>query len=162
MAKGMGPTASYVAGGYRPTPASASKFFRRPEIDARVREIIAEKHKIEARATDKAVEKLAITKEWILDMLRYNAIRAQRGQPILDKNGVQIPGQFTGKPDISASNRALELLGRERGLFINKHEVGKPGDFDHLSDDELEVQARRMALELGIAPPSKLNGKTQH
>src|SRR5215471_2866064 len=33
--------------------------------------------------------------------------------------------------------RALELLGRELNLFAEKKEVGKPGDFDHMADEEL-------------------------
>src|SRR5215510_7428661 len=43
----------------------------------------------------------------------------------------------THQPDASAANRALELLGREMNLFTEKKEVGKPGDFDHMADEEL-------------------------
>jgi hypothetical protein len=35
------------------------------------------------------------------------------------------------------ANRALELLGRELDLITEKKEVGKPGDFDHMTDEEL-------------------------
>ena len=51
--------------------------------------------------------------------------------------------------DASAANRALELLGREVILFTEKREVGKPGDFDHMADEELtafiEAQAKSCA-----------------
>ena len=43
----------------------------------------------------------------------------------------------THQRDASAANRALELLGREVNLFTEKKEVGKPGDFDHMGDEEL-------------------------
>jgi hypothetical protein len=43
----------------------------------------------------------------------------------------------THQRDASAANRALELLGREVNLFTEKREVGKPGDFDHMADEEL-------------------------
>ena len=33
--------------------------------------------------------------------------------------------------------RLLELLGRELNLFTERKEVGKPGDFDHMADEEL-------------------------
>jgi len=33
--------------------------------------------------------------------------------------------------------RLLELLGRELNLFTEKKEVGKPGDLDHMGDEEL-------------------------
>jgi hypothetical protein len=55
----------------------------------------------------------------------------------------------THQPDASAANRALELLGRELNLFTEKKEVGKPGDFDHMADEELmefiEAQAKSCA-----------------
>jgi hypothetical protein len=43
----------------------------------------------------------------------------------------------THLPDASAANRALEQLGRELNLFTEKKEVSKPGDFDHMPDEEL-------------------------
>jgi hypothetical protein len=43
----------------------------------------------------------------------------------------------THQPDASAANRALELLGRELNLFTEKKEVGKPSDFDHMTDEDL-------------------------
>jgi hypothetical protein len=43
----------------------------------------------------------------------------------------------THLPDASAANRALELLGRELNLFTEKKEVGKPGDFDQMTDEDL-------------------------
>lgn len=57
------------------------------------------------------------------------------------------------------SNRAPELLGREANLFTEKIEVGKPGDFDHISDEELmkfiEAQGEVVReLERKLLPPS--------
>jgi hypothetical protein len=46
--------------------------------------------------------------------------------------------------DASGANRALELLGRELNLVTEK-EVGKPGDFDHMGDEELLKSSRRRA-----------------
>ena len=43
------------------------------------------------------------------------------------------------QPDASAANRALELLGRELNLFTEKKDVGKPGDFDDMADDHLQL-----------------------
>jgi hypothetical protein len=64
----------------------------------------------------------------------------------------------THQPDESAANRALELLGREVNLFSEKREVGKPGDFDHMSDEELmqfiELQGEVVReLERELLPP---------
>lgn len=47
--------------------------------------------------------------------------------------------------DQSAGNRALELLGKEAGMFIDRRETGGPGDFARMGDDELrEYVAREM------------------
>ena len=68
----------------------------------------------------------------------------------------------THQLDASAANRALELLGRELNLFTEKREVGKPGDFDHMGDEELlkfiEAQGevvRELERQLLPPPPSK-------
>ena len=64
----------------------------------------------------------------------------------------------THQRDPSAANRALELLGREVNLFTEKKEVGKPGSFDHMSDEELtafiEAQGELVReLERQLLPP---------
>jgi hypothetical protein len=61
-------------------------------------------------------------------------------------------------PEEASANRALELLGRELNLFTEKKEVGKPGDFDHMSDEELiqfiEAQGEVVReLERQLLPP---------
>ena len=35
--------------------------------------------------------------------------------------------------------KALELLGKHWGLFVDRHEVGGPGDFVKLSDAEIQT-----------------------
>ena len=76
----------------------------------------------------------------------------------------------THQPDASAANRALELLGRELNLFTEKKEVGKPGDFDHMADEELiefiETQGELVReLERQLLPPpvpKPRKGATKH
>ena len=51
--------------------------------------------------------------------------------------------------------KALELLGRHYGLFVDRREVGKPGAFSSMSDAELEKRIRDLAkaagdIELGV------------
>jgi hypothetical protein len=38
----------------------------------------------------------------------------------------------------SAAIRAAELLGKELGMFINRTEQGRPGEFDGLNREEME------------------------
>jgi hypothetical protein len=86
----------------------------------------------------------------VLERLKYNAERCLRGQPVFDDTGVQIPGKFTGKPDAAGANRALHLIGLELGMFIDRHEMGGPGDFSRLSDDELLAKIEEDATALGV------------
>ena len=36
------------------------------------------------------------------------------------------------------ANKALALLGEEIGMFVDRKELGKPGEFSRMSDEELE------------------------
>ena len=42
---------------------------------------------------------------------------------------------------LSDKQAALEKIGRHIGMFVTRHEVGRPGDFTGLSDKELEAIA---------------------
>jgi phage terminase small subunit len=48
---------------------------------------------------------------------------------------------------------ALVDLGKHLGMFIERSEVGKPGDFSRMRDDELMAEIEREAKELGIDVP---------
>lgn len=151
LAAGKGITESYASGGFRPTPASASKFAKRPEIQARVRELLEATAEIDHQATKIAVKKLSLDKEWVIQRLMWLAERSLRGAPLLDERGVQIPGKFTGRPQGQVAARALELLGQTLGIFIQRQEIGGPGDFARLTDAELETKIREDAAALGLS-----------
>lgn len=61
----------------------------------------------------KAADALAIDREWIMSRLKTNAEAALRA--------VDGPEGFCG-PASTAANRALELLGKEIGMFVEKTE----------------------------------------
>ena len=140
---------SYNQAGFTGKPAAASKFFSRPDIRARVAEIQEQRYANDRKANEIAVKKVAVDKEWVLHRLMYNAEQSLRGRPMKDGKGQIIPGAFT-QPNESAANRALELIGNHLGMFIQRHEIGAPGDFQRMSDEELDeslaVQARALGL----------------
>jgi hypothetical protein len=152
LAKGTKQIEAYVQAGYSRKTSSASQLASDPRVAARVTELQIEVRRTEEEARQKAVKKLALTEEWIVERLMYNAERCLRGQPILDKNGVQIPGQYTGKPDSMGANKALELLGKYKGMFIDRHEFGAPGAFAAMTDEELSAKIEDMGSKLGIPP----------
>jgi hypothetical protein len=93
------------------------------------------------RVSNQAVENVALSRALVLDRLMRDAQVCLGEIPLRLKmrnaHAADVMELETHQPDASAANRALELLGREVNLFIEKKEVGKPGDFDHMSDEEL-------------------------
>jgi phage terminase small subunit len=93
------------------------------------------------RVTNQAVEHVALSRAWVLDRLMRHAQVCLGEIPLRLKlrkaHSADVMEQETHQRDASAANRALELLGREVNLFTEKREIGKPGDFDHMSDEEL-------------------------
>lgn len=106
------------------------------------------KHNIK-EAIQKAVEernqKLKLDAQWVVKNLQKVHRVSMRGHPIFDKDG-NLVGR---KVDTTGANKALELIGRHLGIFVDKHEhTGKNGtplipsdvrvNLSTLSDDELE------------------------
>ena len=58
----------------------------------------------------------------------------------------------------AARIKAWELLAKVQGMLIERSEVGQPGDFDAIPDDELREEAQRLAKQAGLAEP-KMNGR---
>jgi hypothetical protein len=149
-ASGANQTQAYSSVGFSSNPKTAHVFFKRPEVIARIREIQQHRIDTEIASSELAARQLGLTKRWVLERLKFNVERCLRGQPIFDEAGVQIPGRFTGKPDSAGANRALHLIGLELGMFIEHYEIGGPGDFSRLSDEELLAEIEKDAVALGV------------
>lgn len=132
---------------------------KQPIIKERIEELrairakaISTVFKKEAETSQQVALRLGITPEKILQALWFNGQRCLRGQPVLDANGVQT-GQYSGKPDASGANQAFKLLGMECfNMFAEKIEVGGPGDFSRMTDDELFRKVSEDAQALGLDP----------
>ncbi|MBZ4251897.1 hypothetical protein LAJ57_13410, partial [Streptococcus pneumoniae] len=81
---------------------------KRPEVIARVRELV-----------DQAAKNVVLSREWILEQLIANGIAARNAG------------------DRNAANRAYELLGKEMGMFVDRKEI-RTGPLDEATPDELE------------------------
>ena len=92
---------------------------QRAGIRERVAEILQEREQIDAAGTKLAIERTAINKEWVIERLRENVERAMQAQPVLDRAG-NPTGSYVYNG--AAANRALELLGKELGMFIERRE----------------------------------------
>lgn len=143
---------AYSGGGYSYKPASATKFFRHHEIASRITEIQADHFEDQRKAREVAVQEAGIDEAWIVKRLKYLADISLQGYPIKRRNaqGQMVATGELGKPDGPTAVKCLTLAANMRGLLIQRHEIGQPGDFQRMSDDELNeslaVQARALGL----------------
>jgi hypothetical protein len=89
-----------------------------------------------------ATEALAIDRAWVLASLKENALRALQAVPVDDRGRLY-------KYDGNVANRALELLGKELGMFIDRSEV-RTGNLDALTRDERDAVLAAIDQELAF------------
>jgi hypothetical protein len=64
-----------------------------------------------------STHRVVLTEEWVTEQLI----------------GVVIAAKAQDKPDSAGANKALHLLGLRLGMFVERKETGKPGEFDGLT-----------------------------
>jgi phage terminase small subunit len=142
---------AYLAAGYSCGPQKARghghRLRTREDVQTRISELLRTRERVAEKGMELAVAQTALTKTWVLEKLRLNAERALQARPVLDKDG-NPTGQY--RYEGAVANRALELLGRSMGMFIERTEQGKPGDFSHLSDEELDAQLTQRLKARGL------------
>lgn len=149
---------------YKPHPSSGARLLKDAKISERIAQIRERIANERESAAIELAKKEELTKAWVIDRLMQNARIAMGEQKvkITKKDGEEIE---VIDRDVSGANKALELLGKEVGLFIDRKEVGKPGEFaelEELSDAELADIARGRgngitASENGAQGSSKLH-----
>lgn len=87
---------------------------------------------LKAEISSKVTKKVAISKQWVLEQLIENASIAKAAEPVLDGEG-NPTGEY--KTNIAAANRAIELIGKELGMFVDRKEV-RTGALDDVPHDE--------------------------
>jgi hypothetical protein len=88
---------------------------------------------------------IALSRGWVIGKLKANAERAMQGVSVVDRWGVAT-GVY--RYEGSVANKALELLGKELGMFKDakpREDASVTPDEPEMSDNEL---APRMALIL--------------
>lgn len=160
-ASGKGPSDAYRAAGFETKNAksisvSASRLLAQPSIQGRIQEILLAREAIHAQSTALAVEKAGLTKQWVIDRLVENVERAMQAEEVKAANDVGTGEyQYNG----AVANRALELLGKELGMFIDRREIGEPGEFDRMTEDELR---QFLAQEEAVIVLPVQGSDTQH
>ena len=140
LAEGKPAYQAYIDAGFAKVGAaqSACRLLKnqRAGIRERVAEILQEREQIDAAGTKLAIERTAINKEWVIERLRENVERAMQAQPVLDRAG-NPTGSYVYNG--AAANRALELLGKELGMFIERRENKIVDEFDSMTTEQIEA-----------------------
>src|SRR5215472_10894611 len=112
IAGGMSPTRAYSAAGFTGKGAaqSASRLAKTPPVAARIAELTRDLSSL-------SVQRAVVDRQYVLSRLRENVERAMQAEPVLDSKGKPVG---TYRYDGSVANRALELLGKELGMFANR------------------------------------------
>lgn len=153
IALGKSRAHAFLEAGYTVNPANPDRrnpvaakrgsalYTKHADIQARVAEI-------EAELSASALAKAAVDRDYVVKELKLNHERCTGAVPVLDRRG-QETGQF--KIDASGSNRALELLGKEVGMF---KEQFNPGNLDdkiaNMTVLEVRNAIRAAATEVGL------------
>ena len=121
LAKGKTGDEAYVLAGYKRNKDNASRLKANESVLGRVDEILG-----------KAAEKVGITRERILEELALIAFAS------------------LGDANVKAADKraACMDLARIEGHVIERSEVGKPGDFSRMGDDELRNAVAQEARAL--------------
>ena len=131
---------SAIRAGYSASTAEvqASRLLSHVKVQAAVRQ-----------AQESLVERVELSQEWVMDRLREIVARSMASVPVMDAKGKET-GVYSFQGAVA--NRALELLGKHMGIFVDRkdftvnHKI-KPG----LNLEELEARIQRLdALEAGV------------
>ncbi|WP_456637087.1 hypothetical protein [Bradyrhizobium sp. USDA 10063] len=129
LAKGKTADEAYQLAGFKPNRGNAARLKANESIRARVNEL-------QTRVAERVVEKTAVTREWIINELVKNAAKSSQQSRATDDDGEEV-GEFKYQGNVV--NKALELIARIEGHMVDRKEVGKPGDFAGMTDDELDA-----------------------
>jgi phage terminase small subunit len=107
-------TQAAIRAGY--SPKAAQPVSSRLLSNAMVSKAVADAQAARASAS-------ALSEHWVLDRLRENVERSMQATPVLDDEGNQT-GMFVYQGTVA--NRSLELIGKHRGMFVERREVTGP------------------------------------
>ena len=117
LAKGLTADKAYEAAGFKPNRGNAATLKQKESISTRVVELLSEREAIHAQATAEAIKSTALTKEWVIQTLMENVARAMQTVEVKRADGTGT-GEFQYQG--SVANKALELLGKELGMFVDR------------------------------------------
>ncbi len=178
MAKGANGVDACIKAGYetnaKAAAVSANRIAKRPEIKARISELLERRAEIDAKSTERAIEKTGITKAAVLeelakigfanmldyitpqadgyayvDLSKLTRDQAAAIQEVIVEEYSEGRGEDSRdvkrvKFKLADKKGALVDIGKHLGMFIDRQEVGKPGDFANMTDEEIVDELERL------------------
>ena len=167
IAKGKTLEVAHRIAGYRADRRNAQHLRQRDDISRRIEELLANRDKIDVRATERAIERTAITKQRVIEELAKigfanmadytRLVGSERVVDLADASldhlaavqEIVVEDFKDGRGENARDVRRVKLklhdkkgalvdIGRELGMFINRTEQGRPGEFDGLNREEME------------------------
>jgi hypothetical protein len=92
-----------------------------------------------------AIVESGVNRLWVLERLRENVERSMQAKPVLDKEG-QPTGEY--RYEAAAANRALELIGKEIGMFVDRAELRIEDRLASMTKEQREEDARQLAARI--------------
>jgi hypothetical protein len=130
LARGKMCGVAYVEAGYKDNYRNANRLKLHRDVVGRV----AELNRLVDDMRSVTTHNIMMTKEWIIEQLIGTVLTAKAQE----------------KPDSAGANKALHLLGLQLGMFVERKETGKPGEFDGLTIAGKRDRILGIAKELGL------------
>lgn len=181
IAGGKNQAEAYKLAGYKPNDANASSMRKKEPVAARINELIRARDRAEEKANERAIERAAISKERVLlelakigfaNMADFMTVGPD-GDPVLDfskitrdqaaaltevtvedfKDGRGKDARDVRRVKFKLADKrsALELIGKELHMFIERREQGKPGDYSNLTDEQVEDKLVEQLMVRGMS-----------
>lgn len=113
---------AYINAGYSVKTTHKARVMRNYEdVSARIEYLLGKKAAEVAEKNKTVYEELGLSKKWVLEKLMETYSMSIAGEPIIDKDG----NSAGNKQNLAAANKALELIGKEMGMFTIKIESDK-------------------------------------
>jgi phage terminase small subunit len=154
LAAGKSAEEAYSEAGFKPSPSNASTLRKNQNILERVSELLSEQERRHGQATAEAIKAAALTKEWVIETLMDNVAKAMQAKPVRTDDEGEAIGEYQYQGGVA--NRALELLGKELGMFIERRQ-NIPASAD-LTDEHLDQRIRQLLGIVGEAGTDRTSG----
>lgn len=118
VSRGLTYAQAYKEAGYNvendiSAKSAGSRLANRKAVVTRIAELKERKAVVIANTT-------GLSKTWVIDNLRAVANRCMQAEPVVDHEG-HPTGEYTF--NASGANRALELIGKELGMFVERKDM---------------------------------------